>query len=245
MNCPKCFGNNPNNAVFCQNCGARITEVIQINNPNMVTIGRANDNSICINLPGISAHHAKIYFDNGKIQIEDLQSTNGTFVNGRKITRIQLNLKDNVSFGQTQFNLDSEQIQNLFLSTGVTSNKNKTIIESDYSPHSQNMQVYNPTPITPIASQINVNVVTPVQQKSVGVALVLTFFFGSLGMFYSTVTGGIVMCCINFFIFILGLLTLGIAWFAYMITHPICMIWAAIAASEANKILTVNTQQRH
>lgn len=61
-------------------------------------------------------------------------------------------------------------------------------------------------------------------QKSVGVALLLTFFFGPLGMLYSTVKGAIVM----FFVTLIALVfTLGIG---CLFTWPICMIWAAMAA---------------
>lgn len=72
--------------------------------------------------------------------------------------------------------------------------------------------------------------------KSVVVALVLTFFFGPLGMFYSTVTGGVVMLLVS----IVAIpLTLGIA---ALITWPICMVWAAIAASNSRTNVQTMTQ---
>jgi hypothetical protein len=72
---------------------------------------------------------------------------------------------------------------------------------------------------------INVVVKT---QKSVGVAVLLAFFFGPLGMLYSTVTGGIVM-------FILNLLALLVtAGLGLFITWPIGIIWAALAAKKIN-----------
>jgi hypothetical protein len=72
-----------------------------------------------------------------------------------------------------------------------------------------------------------------IKNKSVGVALLLTFLFGPLGMFYSTVTGAIVMLIVTV---IAVIFTLGIG---CIITWPICMIWAAIAASNHNKVITV------
>ncbi|MDO5615709.1 MAG: hypothetical protein Q4G16_05940 [Cruoricaptor ignavus] len=65
-------------------------------------------------------------------------------------------------------------------------------------------------------------------KKSVGLSLLLTFFFGPLGMLYSTVTGAIVMFFISAAI---GFITLG---FGFFLTWPICMIWGAIAASNHN-----------
>jgi hypothetical protein len=67
--------------------------------------------------------------------------------------------------------------------------------------------------------------------KSIGLALVLTFFFGPLGMLYSTTTGGIVMFIVTI---VVGIFTVGIGLF---VTWPICMIWAAVAASNSNKKL--------
>jgi len=67
--------------------------------------------------------------------------------------------------------------------------------------------------------------------KSVGVALLLTFFFGPLGMFYSTITGAIVMIVVTIVVLIF---TFG---FGALVTWPVCMIWGAIAASNYNKKL--------
>ncbi len=69
--------------------------------------------------------------------------------------------------------------------------------------------------------------------KSVGIALILTFFFGPLGMLYSTISGGIIMLIITG---IVALFTLGVG---LLITWPICMIWAAISANNYNNKLRV------
>jgi|BioPla2DNA2_1021312.scaffolds.fasta_scaffold27576_3 hypothetical protein len=70
--------------------------------------------------------------------------------------------------------------------------------------------------------------------KSMGIALLLTFFFGSIGMLYATITGAIIMIIIEL---IVGIFTLG---FGLLITHPICMVWSAIAVSNYNKKLLAN-----
>jgi hypothetical protein len=67
--------------------------------------------------------------------------------------------------------------------------------------------------------------------KSVGVSLILTFLFGSLGMLYSTVIGAIIMIVIEL---IIGVLTFGLG---LIFTHAICMVWGAIAANQYNKKL--------
>lgn len=73
--------------------------------------------------------------------------------------------------------------------------------------------------------------------KSIGVSLLLTFFFGPLGMLYSTIWGGIIMIVISFFV---GLISLG---FGLVLTWPICMIWGAVAANSYNKKLLAGKVQ--
>lgn len=76
-----------------------------------------------------------------------------------------------------------------------------------------------------------VQTVVAVSTKSVGISLLLTFIFGSVGMFYSTVMGAIIMLVIEV---IVGISTLGLG---LLITHPICMIWGALAANSYNNKL--------
>lgn len=66
-------------------------------------------------------------------------------------------------------------------------------------------------------------------QKSVGGAVALAFLFGPLGMLYSTVPGAVVMFIVSIPIVIV---TLGLG---LLITIPVCMVWAGMAASAHNK----------
>ncbi len=82
--------------------------------------------------------------------------------------------------------------------------------------------------------------------KSMGVAILLTILIGPLGLFYSTIFGGIIMSIIFLIIsLIVGFLTLG---FALIIIWPIiwiiCIIWAALATSSYNKRL-LSGQRRY
>lgn len=51
-----------------------------------ITIGRESGNDIVVNDPEVSRRHAQITFQGGRFLVEDLGSTNGTFVNSRRIS---------------------------------------------------------------------------------------------------------------------------------------------------------------
>jgi hypothetical protein len=72
----------------------------------MATIGRLSDNSVMIDNPAVSSHHACVFRDAGQFVVEDLQSTNGTFVNGTRVSRQALQPGDVVMVGKHQLVLD-------------------------------------------------------------------------------------------------------------------------------------------
>lgn len=64
-----------------------------------VTIGRRRSNSLCLPHLSVSGFHARIIDENGCLIIEDLDSTNGTIVNGEKIKRQVLVHLDDIIIG--------------------------------------------------------------------------------------------------------------------------------------------------
>src|SRR5262245_31095794 len=76
-----------------------------------ITIGRMKGNTIVIDDSSISLMHAKITRKNGDFLLKDLNSTNGTSVNGQSIGEVKLRDQDRVRFAEItcQFVADSEQ----------------------------------------------------------------------------------------------------------------------------------------
>lgn len=68
-------------------------------------IGRDADNQIVLNDKLVSRHHAQLtVLENGQAMIKDLGSSNGTFVNGNRVTEAFLNLGDIVKCGPVFLN---------------------------------------------------------------------------------------------------------------------------------------------
>ena len=68
------------------------------------TLGRADGADIRIEDPFASSSHARIFPRDGHMYIEDLGSTNGTFLNGQQLRRpVQLTPADRVRIGDTEF----------------------------------------------------------------------------------------------------------------------------------------------
>lgn len=78
------------------------------NDGSEITIGREIGNSIAsVESEGLSRRHAKIFSKDGKWTIEDLGSTNGTVVNGSKITSpVEIKCGDKISCGKFAFAIE-------------------------------------------------------------------------------------------------------------------------------------------
>jgi pSer/pThr/pTyr-binding forkhead associated (FHA) protein len=68
--------------------------------PQGVKIGRLPNNQVVIDNPAVSGHHARVIRDGDKCILEDLQSTNGTFVNEKAVTRHELRSGDVILIGK-------------------------------------------------------------------------------------------------------------------------------------------------
>jgi pSer/pThr/pTyr-binding forkhead associated (FHA) protein len=68
---------------------------------DQLTIGRDSSNGVAINDAEVSRKHSRLLFQGGKYVIEDLGSTNGTFVNGQRLAGpVVLKAGDVVSLGE-------------------------------------------------------------------------------------------------------------------------------------------------
>ena len=75
-------------------------------NIERTTVGRVEDNTFQIADASVSSHHAEILLRGTDIVVRDLNSTNGTFLNGEKVSEIVLKSGQTLRFGQVELKLD-------------------------------------------------------------------------------------------------------------------------------------------
>jgi pSer/pThr/pTyr-binding forkhead associated (FHA) protein len=78
-------------------------------NVERTTVGRVEENTFQIADPSVSSRHAEIFLQGAELLIRDLNSTNGTFINGEKISEAVLKSGQVLRFGQVELKLDDGQ----------------------------------------------------------------------------------------------------------------------------------------
>jgi predicted component of type VI protein secretion system len=73
-----------------------------------ITLGRALDNLVRLEDGTVSHHHALILQEGGEYKLRDLNSTNGTRVNGMRIVETKLNNGDQVRMGAIEMRFESD-----------------------------------------------------------------------------------------------------------------------------------------
>jgi len=72
-----------------------------------VTIGRVSGNDIVLPKGNVSKRHSRLSLKDGHVEIADLKSTNGTYVNGKKITEVTpVGASDRVYVGDFLITID-------------------------------------------------------------------------------------------------------------------------------------------
>jgi pSer/pThr/pTyr-binding forkhead associated (FHA) protein len=73
------------------------------------TIGRVEGNTLQIAEPSVSSHHCEVLLKGSDVLIHDLNSTNGTFINGEKITDGVLKPGQILRVGQIELRLETPE----------------------------------------------------------------------------------------------------------------------------------------
>lgn len=79
---------------------------------DITTLGRLLENDVVLNDPGVSRFHAEIHLIDGQYTLIDKDSTGGTFLNNKKVTRAVLYSGDLISLSglPVMFVVDSAKL---------------------------------------------------------------------------------------------------------------------------------------
>ena len=94
---------------------------------NTIKIGRSSDNDFVLNENIVSRHHCELYSSNNKVYIKDLDSTNGTQVNGSKITSPTILKKGDIVLLGNKVEIDWYKIWTNIWGDSIFSDLNETI----------------------------------------------------------------------------------------------------------------------
>src|SRR3954466_11508214 len=74
------------------------------------TIGRVEDNTFQIAEPSVSSHHCEVLLKGSEVVVKDLGSTNGSFINGEKVTESVLKPGQLLRLGQIEMRLETDSM---------------------------------------------------------------------------------------------------------------------------------------
>ena len=129
--CPSCIEVIREGAKFCTYCGEKLIEetppgpyftILTKEQSSIIfplvegrsTIGRNINNSIILSDELVSTYHAAVLFRNGSCWIEDLNSRNGVYINGKKISRrLKLENDSLIKIGSTilKYSAEHEEVE--------------------------------------------------------------------------------------------------------------------------------------
>jgi len=72
------------------------------------SIGRVEDNAFPVAEPSVSSHHCEVLLRGGEVLVRDLNSTNGTYISGEKVTERTLNPGQILRLGQVEMRLETD-----------------------------------------------------------------------------------------------------------------------------------------
>jgi chromosome segregation ATPase len=73
-----------------------------------ISLGRDDDNAICLDGEFISRHHAVLVRDNGEYYLRDLNSSNGTLLNGLRAQDATLRHGDHIRIGEVEMRYETD-----------------------------------------------------------------------------------------------------------------------------------------
>ena len=85
-------------------------QVFELRRGAALTVGRALSSDVPLLDPTVSRRHASLIADESGIELNDLGSSNGTFVNGQRVEHARISPGDVLTFGKLSFNVSKSDV---------------------------------------------------------------------------------------------------------------------------------------
>src|SRR5688500_14305195 len=85
-------------------------QVFELRRGASLTVGRALTSDVPLLDPTVSRRHASLVADDSGIELSDLGSSNGTFVNGERVEHARITPGDVLTFGKLSFNVSASEV---------------------------------------------------------------------------------------------------------------------------------------
>src|SRR5215211_3967298 len=85
-------------------------QVFELRRGSALTVGRALTSDVPLLDPTVSRRHASLVTDDSGIELNDLGSSNGTFVNGERVEHARVSAGDVLMFGKLSFNVSASDV---------------------------------------------------------------------------------------------------------------------------------------
>lgn len=92
-------------ALFISSLAARSNQTLRLPYDGILTFGRRRENDVCIDLPFVSGRHFTLKCEAGHVRVEDTNSTNGIFLNGKRVSVAGMKSGDVLSILSVQIRL--------------------------------------------------------------------------------------------------------------------------------------------
>ena len=86
--------------------GAELPFTFRILPGNIKTVGRATRADFILDAPLVSRVHCRLTAGTAELEVTDLESTNGTFVNGERVDRATLKGGDRLGVGRVELTIE-------------------------------------------------------------------------------------------------------------------------------------------
>lgn len=129
-------------SLYLSKATGKLSKSVKLPYNGRITVGREKDNDMVLTYPIISRHHFQFLVEAGSVHVEDLGSTHGLYLNGRRISKALMKSGDVLSIFTFRFILQNGTLY--FENIGSSIHISSRIARMDRPPEAEEVKMSNP-----------------------------------------------------------------------------------------------------